>query len=230
MEDRIRLRLIVGKSARDFANQHPSEVEGHAATATELGKTVDRMEELVASIERGHRDATGATQEKQRLLGVVHREFLKPMAAIARGNGTLDPQVGLLFRTPDRGADSSAYLGAARTMARQAEGHKPLFVRDGMPETFVQDLDKVLDDVDAAVTAFNNARSVHVGSRAELASLAKEVMVLIKRLDGINRYRYRKDPQGFAAWQTARNVAWPISVPVKQAPVEEAPQKQQPAA
>jgi hypothetical protein len=212
MEDRIRIRHDVGKSARDFTNEHPSEIEGHTATALELNRAVDRMDEQVGVFEQGHRDAAAATEERDRLIDLIFAEYLRPIAAISRGNAELDPATARRFRAPARDAAQGEFLGAARSVAALAEEQKAVFVRDGMPASFVADLTQALDDYEAAATKGNNARQLHVGARAELGTLARQVMQLLRRLDGINRYRYRNDPHLYAQWQAARNAAWPERV------------------
>ena len=225
MDDRIRLKQHVGKSVRDFTNQHPSEIEGHAATATQLSTVVDRMDQLFSLFETGQREVRAATREKDRLLDVIRREFLLPLAAIARGNSTLDPGLARRFRAPKPGGDQSAYLGAARAIRALGEEHNTLFIRDGMPASFVEDFEQALDAYDAAAAVANTNRQLHVQSRAELRVQSQGVMTLIRRLDGINRTRYRKDPHLYQAWLAARNVAWPV---VNQTRLEG--NKQQPAA
>jgi hypothetical protein len=42
-------------------------------------------------------------------------------------------------------------------------------------------------------------------ARAELDTLSVEVMLLVGMLDGINRYRFDRDPQLLVAWNTAKH-------------------------
>ncbi len=213
MEDRIRNKVYVGRSARDFLNQHPSELEGYVTTAAELNTTVDRMDVVLSQFESAKREVDAANREKDRLQGVIHAEFLLPLAAIARGNSAFDPGLARRFRAPIRSADKSVYMGTARSILALAGEHKAMFVSDGMPESFIQDLGKTLDDYAAAATAANNSRQFHVQARAELRLLSRRLMGSIKRLDGINRSRFRKEPHLFQAWMAARNVAWPVVNP-----------------
>ena len=34
-------------------------------------------------------------------------------------------------------------------------------------------------------------------------------MQLVRQLDALNRFRFRKDAEALGAWRSARNVAWP---------------------
>jgi hypothetical protein len=50
-----------------------------------------------------------------------------------------------------------------------------------------------------------------MGARAKLPAVLHEMMQLLKRLDGINRYRFRDDRELLDAWKLARDVGWPGS-------------------
>jgi hypothetical protein len=217
MDDRIRMKQEAGKSVRDFNTQHPSEIEGHAATAAELAQAVDQMDELSTQFETGVREASAATQEKVRVLGVLADSFLRPIAAIARGNGAFDPALVRRFIAPNKSSDQATYLGAARSILTLATEQKAIFVGDGMPESFVEDFGKTLEQYDAVVRRVNTNQQLHVQARAQLASVARQILRLLKRLDGINRARFRNDPHLYQAWLAARNVAWPVGSAAKAA-------------
>jgi hypothetical protein len=44
---------------------------------------------------------------------------------------------------------------------------------------------------------------------ADLKSVTKEIVRLLRRLDGINRKRWQDSPELLAAWLSARDVAYP---------------------
>jgi hypothetical protein len=50
----------------------------------------------------------------------------------------------------------------------------------------------------------------HIGARADLIAVARELVELAGVLDGINRFRFRNDPELLAAWESARNVVGPF--------------------
>jgi hypothetical protein len=74
----------------------------------------------------------------------------------------------------------------------------------------------VLDELSAAIVQFDasvaetsNGTLDHVAARAELEELSDDVMRLVGMLDGINRYRFERDPQLLVAWKTAKRVGSP---------------------
>jgi phage terminase Nu1 subunit (DNA packaging protein) len=84
----------------------------------------------------------------------------------------------------------------------------------------------MLKAYEQSVQDANPGRRAHTGARAELTSLAKELMRLLQQLDGIVLYRYRDKPELLGAWDSARNIAWPLGEAVK----PEAPAEAKPAA
>jgi len=86
-----------------------------------------------------------------------------------------------------------------------------------MPATFVEDFGKTLAAYDAVVTLINTNHQLHVQARAELVVVGRQIMRLIKRLDGINQARFRNDPHLHEAWMAARNVAWPTATAARRA-------------
>ena len=54
-------------------------------------------------------------------------------------------------------------------------------------------------------------RSAHGGARVELELVVQEVMEVVKVLDGRNRFRFQKDAELLAAWESASNLVTPNS-------------------
>jgi hypothetical protein len=46
----------------------------------------------------------------------------------------------------------------------------------------------------------------HIGARADLEEIAGELMQEVRVLDGINRWRYTRDPVVMAEWNAARHL------------------------
>ena len=96
-------------------------------------------------------------------------------------------------------------------MAAEAAGRKALLIGEGLPETFLEDLNAALDGYAEAVNQKDIGRASHVGARAELEALTKEMGLLVRRLDSINRYRFSNDGELLAAWMSVKDVAWPLN-------------------
>lgn len=93
-------------------------------------------------------------------------------------------------------------------------------------------MDKLLEDPTAAVAEFdaslvetNGGLLDHVTARVELEAAITEVIRLVEMLDGLNRYRFDREPQLLAAWETAKHVVTGPQPPeeVEGAPVTPTP-------
>jgi hypothetical protein len=82
-----------------------------------------------------------------------------------------------------------------------------------MPETFLDELGAALDKFEQALNEKHNGRAAHVGARAELEAVTSEIMLIVRQLDALNRFRFRSDAESLAAWKSARDVAWPAAPP-----------------
>ena len=106
--------------------------------------------------------------------------------------------------------------------------HRELLIRYGIPETFLEDLGASLDRFEEALNQKRNGRAAHVGARAELEAVTAEVMLIVRQLDALNRFRFRSNAESLAGWKSARDIAWPAAPEEKgEAPVGDA---QKPAA
>jgi hypothetical protein len=87
--------------------------------------------------------------------------------------------------------------------------HRELLLRYGLPETFLEELGAALDRFEHVLNEKHAGRAAHVGARAELGAVSAEIMLIVRQLDALNRFRFRNDAESLAAWKSARDVAWP---------------------
>ena len=71
----------------------------------------------------------------------------------------------------------------------------------------LDDLRQAVDELDASVEETVASKQRHILARAELRRLSDQVMQLVGILDGINRYRFAREPHLLAAWDRAKHVA-----------------------
>jgi hypothetical protein len=102
-------------------------------------------------------------------------------------------------------------------------------VKHGPSETLLDDLSATVDWFDASVAETNNGFQDHVLARAQLDTLSDEVMLLVGMLDGINRYRFERDPELPVAWKAAKHVVAGPQAPEASVEVPTTPVATQPA-
>jgi hypothetical protein len=82
-----------------------------------------------------------------------------------------------------------------------------------------------LDKFEQTLNEKHNGRAAHVGARAELEAVTSEIMLIVRQLDALNRFRFRSDAESLAAWKSARDVAWPAAPEKEESPVVSYTQK-----
>lgn len=110
------------------------------------------------------------------------------------------PELAGKFVLPPQGGSHRAFLTAARQMIKEADSHRDALIGHGMPEAMLADLGQALTHYEAASEAANGAKGQRIGATLGLDLVTKEVMGMVGLLDGINRYRFRDDPETLGVW------------------------------
>ena len=124
------------------------------------------------------------------------------------------------FRPPYASAPVRTFADMTRGMLTLAIGEKELFVAKGLSRTLLDDLNEAFSEFEKATVAAHEGRRYHVGATADLREVKREIVRLVDQLDGLNRYRFRSDPELRAAWRSAREVIGPFGTGRVQLPAE----------
>ena len=84
-------------------------------------------------------------------------------------------------------------------------------------------LEHALADVDVALEQGMGGRLTHVGASARLAVVAGDIVKAVKVMDGLNRFRFRDQPDLLAAWKSASKVVDITRTPAEAVPGGEVP-------
>ena len=220
MKRSTRMRLDMIRRVHALSLKYPSTSVGYVDVVRRLGDRLARAESLAAQQETGDLQADAATARKDSLRAVIESEYLEHLVRIAREALPEDPELRNRFRLPGHGVNRQEFVAAVRAILAEAASRRELFIADGMAETFVADLEGLLTQYLEALNQKSLGEAQRVGAVAELPEVAKELMQLVRRLDGINRKRWQKNPELLAAWRSAKDVTWPHVKPV---PPEPAP-------
>ncbi|MEQ1759592.1 MAG: hypothetical protein ABL986_14840 [Vicinamibacterales bacterium] len=104
---------------------------------------------------------------------------------------------------------NQAILTAGKTFAREAALSSGVFIKYGLRETFLEQLNASIEACDVAVRAWQVARDGHTSARANIDAALDEGMALIKRLDIIVTNRVGDDSGAIAVWERDRKVELP---------------------
>jgi hypothetical protein len=114
------------------------------------------------------------------------------------------------FRQLSAGEPDRTFITAAKAMHAEASAAKDAFVRLGLADALLGQLGQVLTEFESMVAEFNASRREHIGARAELEAVMKDIGEVVRVLDGLNRYRFGSDPNLMAVWNAARDVFGPF--------------------
>jgi hypothetical protein len=209
MNVEIRRKLDMARRVRDFCRTREAPTPGYAAAVTRLEERLSRAEALAKQEVAGKLAVAGAVANKEQLRHEI-QQTMALLAGLAEAAAREAPDLAAGVARPLAQLGHQAFLTRARVAADTASAHQELLVRYGMPESFLTDLGTALDRFEQALNEKHNGRAAHVGARAELEAVTAEIMLLVKQLDALNRFHFRKDAESLAAWKSARDVVWPL--------------------
>lgn len=215
MNRNTRRRLDTGHRVFALSKAHMTQVQGYVEAVTALGEHLARAEALAAQQETGDMQAGAAVVRKDELRETMESDYAVHLARIARASLPNDPELRRLFRVPKRGLNKQEFVAALRAMLAEAASRREVFIKEGMPETFVEDLEAHLARYVGAINEKGLGEAMRVGAVASLPEVSKEIMALIRRLDAINRLRWADNPELLAAWRSAKDVTWPHPKPAE---------------
>ena len=191
---------------RDFSRTHPSTDASYASVLGRLESSIERMEALAGQQQGGFLSKHSSTVRRQALRRRLHGGLLRHLVTIAQDAAGEDPGLTEMFQLPASNATHKAFQTLARKMLEQGQAQKELLAKHGLADTLLADLSAAVDEFDASVAETNEGLQGHVLARAELDTVSDEVMKLVGMLDGLNRYRFDRDPQLLVAWESAKHV------------------------
>jgi hypothetical protein len=206
----IRRKLAMAASVRDFVRARPADNPGVTAAAARLDDRVARAEVLAQQEVAGRKTVSGAAVTREQLRREI-RDTIALLVGLARPAAREEPELAAGIVRPRANVSNQSFLTGARVAAATSVGHRALLQRYGMPDTFPEDLGKMLDRFETTLNEQHSGRAAHVGARAELDAVTAEIMQLVQQLDALNRFRFKNDAEALGAWRSARNVAWPLN-------------------
>jgi hypothetical protein len=205
----IRRKLDMAGRVRDFCRTHPDQNPGHTAAVARLEERLARAEALAKQEVAGRLAVSGAVANKEQLRQEI-QQTVALLAGLAEPAAREEPDLRFVIVRPSIQLSHQAFLTRARVAADTAAAHKEVLIRYGMLEDFLTSLTAALDRFEQVLNEKHAGRAAHIGARAELDAVTSEIMLIVRQLDALNRFRFRKDAESLAAWKSAKDVAWPL--------------------
>lgn len=204
MEIKQGVGLQTLKEIQKFLDQQPK-LKGISETGARK-----RLDQLItqltdsASLQSGSDIAAkSATQNVRTLTAELFEHHLDPIARIARAEQAAIPEIAPLGRPRNR-ARGERLVAVARGVAVEATKFKEAFVKAGMPEDFVGQLQAAADALAAALTE----RKQRQGDRGAATKLLSKYLTsagkTVSVLDNFVRRSAKYDPDLLDSWKIVK--------------------------
>ena len=206
MEAITRRQVEMGRQVLDFDRDHPDPSPGSALARANLEEQLRTADALAAEQQDGIRAVHSATARKRELRKLMNDAHLLHIARAGRAAAKELPELAQTFEFTRDARPYTEFRTRAQTLVAAAETHKELLTKYGLADTAFDALKQSLVEFDAAVEQGMAARLTHVGASAKLGAVAREIVKAVKVMDGLNRFRFRDQPDLLAAWKSASRV------------------------
>jgi hypothetical protein len=208
----LRRRLEMAVRVRDFLRAHRTEaLQGAEATAlARLEALITRAETLAAQQWDGLVARRGSTEQRAQVRRELQSKLLKYLSAVGKVAAQENLELGVQFRLPRTNAPNQAFVTLVRGMLERATEQKDLLVSHGMSEQLLDELNAALVQFEHSLEATRAALREHVGASSDMKKVVSEILLQVRLLDGLVRYRFGDNAELMGAWLSARNVSDPV--------------------
>jgi hypothetical protein len=198
------------KRVRSIFAEHREELS--AAYPDDFARAQQKVDEILARLttlgveqDSSARGALGETEKQRQLRLDLRKEWLHPIAVIARRNLRKVPEFTAL-EMPKASLVSHAFTASARGMAAAAEVHSEALIGYGLPETFVADLNRAVKEFEASLLDRESNRNRRVAATKGLEAATKEARTVLAVLDGLVRRWAKGNEPLQRQWESARHI------------------------
>jgi hypothetical protein len=225
MNRQISRRMEMAVRVREFSDTHPSADPSFATLLGRLKERIDRMVALTGQQVGGFLSKHSSTMRRRDIRRRLRDGLLRHLVTVAEDASAEKPELGGKFEVPSHNLSNARFQAVARKMLEQGQAERELLVKHGLSDTLLTDLAAAVAEFDDSVAETTSGRQDHILAGAELRTVSDEVVQLVAMMDGLNRYRFQKEPQLLVAWEAARRVvsgpqAAKEEVPAPPAPVQ----------
>ena len=211
MDGKMMVQLTTLVRILDFLLAYPFGDSPAARVVTRYGEGVTRLRALVAQQGEGVVTRKVEVARRQELRRRIIRGPLRHLSRVAEALQAAQPQLAAAIGQSVHQMSGELFLATVHSIAATAESSQALLQQEGLSEGTVTDLKALLEAYEAALKEAGAGRRAHTGARAEMQVLGRDLMRMVKQLDGIVQFHYRAQPEVLGAWASARNFAWPVT-------------------
>lgn len=207
MKDTETRRFEMFLRVRVYGAEHAAQFAANSFA----GERLAALAEIIAGLEThaseqssGLRGARQGGATKAAALDEVLRD-MEAISRTARAMALTTPGLDDKFRVP-RNTGHQAIIAAARSFLKDAAPLKDEFIRRGLPDDFLTDLEDDIKEFEQANTGKMQSKETHVTATAAIDDLIERGMIAVRELDAVVRNVFANDPAKLAAWLSASHV------------------------
>jgi hypothetical protein len=202
----ISRRLEMAVRVRDFSDTHPSADASFVTVLGRLKEGINRIVELSGQQVGGFLSKHSSSLRRRDIRRKLRDGLLRHLVTVAEDASATKPELRARFELPAHNLSHVRFQAVVRKMLEQGEAEREVLVKHGLSDTLLTDLATAVAEFDASVAETNSGRLGHILASAELRAVGDEVVQLVGMMDGLNRYRFQKEPQLLVAWDAAKHV------------------------
>lgn len=192
----LRVREFIQSRAAQFP---PTTLAGELFTR--LNAVIDEMDAHT----RAQSSSQSATLESSTSKAAARDELRRDLEAIsrtARAMALTTPGLEDKFRYP-RSISDQELLATARAFAADAVPLQAEFLRRGLPDDFLADLNNDIEEFEGVINLKIQKREAQVAATAAIDSTLDSGLNVVRELDAIMRNQLANDSASLAAWMSA---------------------------
>jgi hypothetical protein len=184
-----------------------------AAARKALDQLVQEMGTNEAEQASNTLNAKSQTAAQKVLRAKLVTDHMRPVELIAAAHLRDVPEFKAL-QVPKVGVKAAVLVQDANAMAEAAKQYQQVFVGNGRPETFVDDLVAAAGAVRASIDARGKSIATKAAAREGLKATATRAHAVLRFLDAQVKSAAADDPKILAAWQSAKRIGKGKVVPI----------------
>jgi hypothetical protein len=195
----------MGVGAYELSAQHPMADPEGVEAVNRLQGLLQQFRQLAAEQHEAAVTGRAIVQRQGEIRLVVARDHLPHMASVGRLAARDLPELVRTF-SPRRIKSNLQFRTVTGTMVEAARANQDVLRKHGLSVTLLDDLEKGLAEYDALSEGLHRHQTSRTGATVDLHRVAKDIVAVVKVIDGHNRFRWRDDARMLAAWRQASSI------------------------
>ena len=204
------------RRVQQFLDEFAAKLFGvNAPTARKaLDQVVEDMRSNEAAQTSNTLNAKSQTAAQKALRAKLVTDHMRPVALIAAAHLRDVPEFKAL-QVPKLSVKAAVLVQDANAMAEAARPYQDVFVGNGRPATFIDDLVAAAEAVRASIDARGKSIATRAAARDGLKSTATQAHAVLRFLDAQVKSAAAGDAKILAAWNSAKRIGKGKVVPIE---------------